>query len=126
MPKKLSAKPMNTSRRKEIFKEKIYPVRKANFSNGVYEVVKKIPKGNFLSYKEVARLSGRPKAYRAVGNILNKNNNPQIPCHRVIKSNGRIGGYNKGFKIKESLLRGEGVLIKDEKVVLLKLQRKGR
>ena len=88
-----------------------------SFSDKVYDIVKKIPKGSFLTYKQVAEKAGRPLAYRAVGNILNKNNNPDIPCHRVIRSNGSIGEYNKGIVKKTSLLRKEGVIIKSIKVV---------
>jgi methylated-DNA-[protein]-cysteine S-methyltransferase len=77
------------------------------FGEKVYDVVKKIPKGKTLSYKEVAILAGSPKGYRAVGNILNKNYNPEIPCHRVICSNGRVGGYNRGEKEKEKRLERE-------------------
>ncbi len=76
----------------------------------VYEVVKKIPKGKVLTYKEIAEKIGSPKAYRAVGNALNKNYNPEIPCHRVVKSNGEIGGYNKGIDEKTRLLREEKVI----------------
>lgn len=77
------------------------------FSQKVYEVVQKIPKGKTLTYKEVANLAGSPKAVRAVGNILNKNYNPQIPCHRVIKSTGEPGGYNRGTARKIELLKEE-------------------
>lgn len=69
---------------------------KLNFALRVYSVVRGIPKGSVLTYREVANKAGSPKAYRAVGNILNKNYNPKIPCHRVIRSDGEIGGYNKG------------------------------
>lgn len=79
-----------------------------SFSENVYKIVRGIPKGRTLSYKEVARLAGNPKAYRAVGNILNKNYSRNIPCHRVIRSDGQIGGYNRGFKQKEKLLKQEG------------------
>lgn len=78
------------------------------FSEKVYEVVKKIPKGKVLTYKEVAKKAGNPKAYRAVGNILNKNFDPKIPCHRVIRSDGKIGGYNRGSKKKKEILKKEG------------------
>lgn len=64
-----------------------------------------------MTYKEVARLTGRPKAYRAVGNILNKNSDPRIPCHRIIRSDGKIGGYNRGIKKKKEILIKEGVVI---------------
>jgi O-6-methylguanine DNA methyltransferase len=80
------------------------------FKNKVLEIVKKIPKGKTLTYKEVAILAGSPKAWRAVGNILNRNKNLKIPCHRVIKSDGSIGGYNRGVKIKIALLKKEGLL----------------
>lgn len=82
-----------------------------NFKNRIYKTVEKIPKGKTLTYKKVAELCGYPKAWRAVGNILNKNNNPKIPCHRVIRSDGKIGGYNRGSKIKTFLLKKEGVII---------------
>ncbi|PLX22223.1 6-O-methylguanine DNA methyltransferase [Candidatus Parcubacteria bacterium] len=77
------------------------------FSRKVLDVVKKIPRGEVLSYKEVARLAGNEKASRAVGNILNKNYDPGIPCHRVIRSDGSVGGYNRGKKEKERLLKIE-------------------
>jgi len=80
------------------------------FTQKVYEVVKKIPKGSVLTYKEVAKKAGSPRAYRGVGNILNKNHNPQIPCHRVIRSDGKLGGYNKGEKQKIVILKKEGYL----------------
>lgn len=77
------------------------------FASRVYEVVKRIPKGEMLSYRQVARRAGAPLAYRAVGNILSKNFNPAIPCHRVIKSDGSLGGYNRGTKNKKMLLKKE-------------------
>ena len=78
-----------------------------SFTQKVLEVVSKIPKGKTLTYKEVAQRVGNPKAYRAVGNILNKNYNPKIPCHRVVRSDGKIGGYNRGEKKKLTLLKKE-------------------
>lgn len=80
------------------------------FQKKVYEIVNKIPKGKVLSYKEVAKKAGSSLAYRAVGNILNKNKDPKIPCHRVIRSDGKIGGYNKGIKKKIDILKKEGVI----------------
>ncbi len=77
------------------------------FKEKVLEVVKKIPRGKTLTYKEVAKAAGRPRAYRAVGNILNKNFNPKIPCHRVIRSDGKPGGYNRGTKAKIKILKKE-------------------
>ncbi len=80
-----------------------------DFSKKVLIVVSGIPKGTVLTYKQVAERCGKPKTYRAVGNILNKNYNPKIPCHRVICSDGSFGGYNRGKDRKKELLRSEGV-----------------
>ncbi|MFA5714494.1 MAG: MGMT family protein [Candidatus Paceibacterota bacterium] len=80
-----------------------------SFKEGVLEVVRNIPKGKVMTYKEVAKRIGSPKASRAVGNILNKNYDTSIPCHRVIRSDGSIGGYNRGSKKKEELLKKEKV-----------------
>ena len=77
------------------------------FSKSVYNVVKKIPKGKTLTYKQVAKAAGRPGAYRAVGNILNKNYDPAIPCHRVVRSDGKTGGYNRGAERKKEILNEE-------------------
>ena len=89
-----------------------------SFRERVYKVVKKIPKGRVLNYKEVAELAGYPKAFRAVGNALNNNPDPKtIPCHRVIKSDGAVGGYKEGTKKKAALLQKEGVIIKNGRVV---------
>jgi methylated-DNA-[protein]-cysteine S-methyltransferase len=82
---------------------------KTKFQNKVYEIVKKIPRGKVMSYKEVAEKIGKPRAYQAVGNALNKNIDPIIPCHRVIRSDGSIGGYRKGIKKKVKLLKNEKV-----------------
>ncbi|OGD25198.1 6-O-methylguanine DNA methyltransferase [Candidatus Azambacteria bacterium RIFCSPHIGHO2_01_FULL_40_24] len=81
------------------------------FQQQVYAVVKKIPKGKTLTYKEVAMQVGKPKAYRAVGNILNKNRDPEVPCHRVIRSDGKLGGYRDGAIAKVRILKREGFII---------------
>lgn len=80
-----------------------------SFSRRVFFVVSKIPRGKVLSYKEVALKAGSPRAFRAVGTILSKNYNPKIPCHRVIRSDGGIGEYNRGKRKKVALLKSEGV-----------------
>jgi O-6-methylguanine DNA methyltransferase len=80
---------------------------KLGFTQKVHRVVKLIPKGLTLTYKQVAKLAGRPRAYRAVGNILNKNFDPTIPCHRVIRSDGKPGGYNRGTTKKIKILKSE-------------------
>jgi len=86
-----------------------------SFQKKVFQVVKKISAGDVLSYKIVAKLAGNPLAWRVVGNILNKNKNFKIPCHRVIRSNGKIGGYNQGQKRKITLLKKEGIARPDLK-----------
>jgi methylated-DNA-[protein]-cysteine S-methyltransferase len=81
---------------------------KTSFKDRVFEVTKKIPKGKTLTYKEVAKLVGSPKAFRAVGTVLASNFDPKIPCHRVIRSDGRIGNYNRGgSEAKTLILRKE-------------------
>ncbi len=84
-------------------------IKQKSFTEKVYDVVRQIPKGTVSSYKEVAEKMGNPKAYRAVGAALKKNFDPQIPCHRVIKSDGQIGQYNRGVRRKIQILRQEGV-----------------
>lgn len=81
-----------------------------NFKEEVLDIVKKIPVGRTMTYKEVAIKAGNTKAYRAVGNILNKNYDPQIPCHRVVRSDGKPGGYNRGTERKVMILREEAQL----------------
>lgn len=82
----------------------------SKFREKVFRVVAKIPEGKTLSYKEVAQKSGSPRAYWAVGNILNKNCDSKIPCHRVIRSDGTTGGYNKGANQKIVILKKEGAI----------------
>lgn len=82
-----------------------------NFTEKVLEIVSKIPKGKTLSYKQVAEKVGNPGAFRAVGSVLKQNYDPQIPCHRVIKSNGKTGEYNRGKENKIIILRKEGALV---------------
>jgi O-6-methylguanine DNA methyltransferase len=81
------------------------------FGNNVLMVVAGIPRGTTLTYAEVARRAGSPRAYRAVGNILNKNHDPKIPCHRVVRSDGTPGGYNRGAGKKIEILRREKAII---------------
>lgn len=83
----------------------------SDFSQRVKEVVKNIPPGSFLSYKEVATAAGNTHASRAVANIMARNFDPDIPCHRVIRSDGSIGGYNRGGEsTKRMLLEREGAI----------------
>lgn len=83
---------------------------KQTFKEKVFAVVKKIPRGKVLTYKEVAVKVGSPLSARAVGNILHTNHDRSIPCHRVVRSDGKLGGYNRGAVLKRKLLKGEGAI----------------
>ena len=81
------------------------------FREKVLAIVKKIPKGGSMTYKEVATKAGNSKAARAVGAIMRTNYDPSIPCHRVIRSDGTLGSYNRGGeRRKRGLLTMEGAL----------------
>jgi methylated-DNA-[protein]-cysteine S-methyltransferase len=80
------------------------------FRERVLEVVKHIPKGKTLTYKDVAALAGNPLAARAVGSIMRTNWDPTIPCHRVVRSDGKVGGYNRGIERKKMRLKEEGAI----------------
>lgn len=85
------------------------PTRKSDFKNRVNEVVRRIPIGQTKSYAEVAKLAGFPNAYRAVANVMANNHDKTVPCHRVIRSDGKVGGYNRGGEeIKRKILKEEG------------------
>lgn len=78
------------------------------FKEKVIDVVKKIPRGSVLTYSEVARRAGSPGAARAVGSIMKGNFNNTVPCHRVIRSDGTAGKYNRGDIEKVKKLKSEG------------------
>ena len=81
------------------------------FTEKVRAVVRKIPKGKSMTYKEVATKAGNPRAARAVGAIMRSNYNRDIPCHRVIRSDGTLGSYNRGVTVrKREILKSEGAL----------------
>ena len=87
-----------------------------NFNEKVWNLCKKIPKGRVTTYKIIAEKL-ETKAYRAVGTALNKNPfAPKVPCHRVINSNGFVGGFASGTKNKIKLLKKEGIEIKNKKI----------
>ena len=81
------------------------------FQLKVWSYLKKIPKGKVKTYAQVAKAIGKPKAVRAVANAIGKNPfPPKIPCHRVVRSDGKLGGYSAkgGIKTKKKLLKNEG------------------
>ena len=83
-----------------------------SFSEAVRTVVRAIPKGQVMTYQEVADRAGNKKAARAVANLMAKNYDPEIPCHRVIRKDGSLGGYNRGGVAKKrAILEAEGVTL---------------
>jgi O-6-methylguanine DNA methyltransferase len=94
------------------FKRFMQKASKSAFTERVREVVRKIPQGSVRTYKEVATKAGNPKAARAVAMIMSRNFDPKIPCHRVIRTDGGLGGYNRGgIEAKRKILIKEGVEI---------------
>lgn len=89
----------------------------SDFQNAVWHACKKIPRGRVSTYAELAKAVGKPKAARAVGNALNANPHaPCVPCHRVVRSNGAVGGFAHGAKKKINMLEKEGIRIKNRKI----------
>ena len=95
-----------------------------NFNQRIWELTKKIPKGKVTTYKALAEAAGT-KAYRAVGNAMNKNpygilncrGKNMVPCHRVVDSKGHLHGFAHGLKKKKKLLEKEGIKIKNNKII---------
>ena len=82
------------------------------FTEKVKKIVSKIPEGSVMTYKKVATAAGNPKASRAVANIMAANYDEKVPCHRVIRSDGGLGGYNRGgVEVKKKMLIKEGVVL---------------
>lgn len=93
-------------------------IKKKSFSEIVYEKVKIVPKGRVTTYQELAAAAGNKKAGRAVGNILHANKKlVTVPCHRVVRSDGRLGGYAGGQRRKISLLNKEGIKITNDRII---------
>lgn len=86
----------------------------------IYKKLLEVPKGKVTTYGELAKAVGMKNGQRAVGQIMNKNPYPVIiPCHRVIKSDGKVGGYAYGEEIKSNMLTKEGIKIKNGKILNL-------
>ncbi|MCD6434621.1 MAG: MGMT family protein [Candidatus Diapherotrites archaeon] len=89
----------------------------SNFVQRVWNLCKKIPKGKVSTYMDIAIALGNKNYARAVANALRKSpGTPYVPCHRVVRSNGFIGGFNKGIKQKIALLKAEGIIVKNNRV----------
>jgi O-6-methylguanine DNA methyltransferase len=87
-----------------------------SFSRRVLSVVRRIPPGRVATYGDVATMAGRPRAARAVGNIMRDCRRPDVPCHRVIAAAGRLGGYGGSEHLKRSLLMAEGIVVSGARV----------
>jgi methylated-DNA-[protein]-cysteine S-methyltransferase len=98
---------------------------KAKFSQSVLRNVSRIPWGHVVTYGQIAESAENPKAARAVGNIMRRNPFPFIvPCHRVVRNDGSIGGFMGGFqnstKVKKKLLEMEGIIVENRRINLKK------
>ena len=92
-----------------------------NIDKKIYKKLLEVPKGRITTYGELAKAVGMKNGQRAVGRIMNKNPYPVIiPCHRVVKSDGKVGGYAYGEEIKSQMLLDEGINIKNGKILDLK------
>jgi methylated-DNA-[protein]-cysteine S-methyltransferase len=92
----------------------VKPELSKTFNQRCYDLLLQIPKGKVTTYREIAHALGT-KAYRAVGQAMNRNPNlVRVPCHRVVKSNGEVGGYAGGLSRKIELLRQEGVDVSED------------
>ena len=89
---------------------------KTDFASRVRLVVRRIPHGRVATYGDVAAAAGRPRAHRAVGNIMRETRDSSIPCHRVIAAGGKLGGYGRDLFAKRALLMAEGLIVSGGRV----------
>lgn len=89
----------------------------SEFNEKCYQLLRQVPKGSLTTYKDLAHAIGG-KGYRAVGRAMNQNPYaPKVPCHRVIKANGELGGFAQGVAAKKKMLEQEGFTIKANKIL---------
>ena len=89
-----------------------------DFTARVLSVVRRIPPGRVATYGDVAKIAGRPRAARAVGNIMKGLGRPDVPAHRVIAAGGRLGGYGGNEALKRALLTAEGIIVRNGRIRL--------
>jgi O-6-methylguanine DNA methyltransferase len=87
-----------------------------SFRLRVLSAVRRIPSGRVATYGDVAKAAGRPRAARAVGNIMRNCSDTSVPCHRVIAAGGKLGGYGRDLFAKRALLLAEGVVVAAGKI----------
>ncbi|MEO5741887.1 MAG: MGMT family protein [Vicinamibacterales bacterium] len=85
--------------------------RPSDFAARVRSMVRRIPHGRVATYGDIAATAGRPRAHRAVGNIMRATTDSSVPCHRVISAGGKLGGYGRDLFAKRALLLAEGVVV---------------
>jgi len=89
-----------------------------NLDKKIYKKLLEVPQGKITTYGELAKAVGLKNGQRAIGKVMNKNPYPVIiPCHRVVKSDGKVGGYAYGQNVKIKMLTKEGIKIKDDKIL---------
>jgi methylated-DNA-[protein]-cysteine S-methyltransferase len=93
------------------------------FRSKVLAAVRRIPPGRVATYGDVAAAAGRPRAARAVGNIMRECRSVAVPCHRVIAAGGQLGGFGGNLQLKRELLRAEGVPVAGSRVREFKVRR---
>ena len=86
-------------------------MKRSEFASRVLTAVRRIPAGRVSTYGDIAAMAGKPRASRAVGNIMRGCSDSSVPCHRVIAAGGRIGGYGRDLNRKRTLLIAEGVMV---------------
>ena len=86
-------------------------MKSQRFSDAVLRVVRRIPPGRVATYGDVAAMASRPRAARAVGNIMQACADRHVPCHRVVGAGGALGGYGGQIELKRALLRAEGLVV---------------
>jgi methylated-DNA-[protein]-cysteine S-methyltransferase len=91
-------------------------MKPGDFAARVRSIVRKIPRGRVATYGDVAGAAGRPRAHRAVGNVMRTCSDTSIPCHRVIAAGGKLGGYGRDLHTKRNLLVAEGVVVLNGRV----------
>ena len=90
--------------------------QRSAFVHPVLAAARRIPPGRVATYGDIARLAGRPRAWRAVGNIMRACTDLKVPCHRVVAAGGRLGGYGGNLPLKRALLRAEGLIVVGSRV----------
>jgi O-6-methylguanine DNA methyltransferase len=86
------------------------------FTRRVLSAVRRVPPGRVATYGDIAAAAGRPRAARAVGNIMRDCTARDVPCHRIIAAAGQLGGYGGNIELKKALLRAEGILVSGRRV----------